>query len=165
MYETFFNFHGRPFPSAPRLDLYYPAKAIEHARQTLTRCISRGEGPALLIGGAGTGKSLLLQSLVAPFQESLHIATLSNIQLCTRRALLQNLLFELDLPYRGLEEGELRLSLIDFLKSNDSGKQGMLLLVDEAHTLPMRLVEEIRMMTHENAAKLYRHPLPEVCKP
>ncbi len=26
-------------------------------------------------------------------------------------------------------------------------------------------VEEIRMMTHENAAKLYRHPLPEVCLP
>jgi predicted TIM-barrel fold metal-dependent hydrolase len=25
--------------------------------------------------------------------------------------------------------------------------------------------EEIRMMTHENAAKLYRHPLPEVCVP
>ncbi len=26
-------------------------------------------------------------------------------------------------------------------------------------------VEEIRMMTHENAAKLYRHPLPEVRRP
>jgi hypothetical protein len=26
-------------------------------------------------------------------------------------------------------------------------------------------VEEIRMMTHENAAKLYRHPLPEKCLP
>jgi hypothetical protein len=26
-------------------------------------------------------------------------------------------------------------------------------------------VEEIRMITHENAAKLYRHPLPEVCVP
>jgi predicted TIM-barrel fold metal-dependent hydrolase len=25
--------------------------------------------------------------------------------------------------------------------------------------------EEIRMMTHENAAKLYRHPLPKVCRP
>jgi predicted TIM-barrel fold metal-dependent hydrolase len=25
--------------------------------------------------------------------------------------------------------------------------------------------EEIRMMTHENAAKLYRHPLPAVCRP
>ena len=26
-------------------------------------------------------------------------------------------------------------------------------------------VEEIRMMTHENAAKLYRHALPDVCRP
>ena len=26
-------------------------------------------------------------------------------------------------------------------------------------------VEEIRMIAHENASKLYRHPLPEVCLP
>jgi hypothetical protein len=25
--------------------------------------------------------------------------------------------------------------------------------------------EELRMMTHRNAATLYRHPLPEVCRP
>ena len=24
---------------------------------------------------------------------------------------------------------------------------------------------EIRMITHENAARLYRHPLPDVCLP
>ena len=26
-------------------------------------------------------------------------------------------------------------------------------------------VEQIRMIAHENASKLYRHPLPEVCRP
>jgi hypothetical protein len=26
-------------------------------------------------------------------------------------------------------------------------------------------VEEIRKITHQNAAKLFRHPLPEVCVP
>jgi hypothetical protein len=26
-------------------------------------------------------------------------------------------------------------------------------------------VEELRKMTHENAARLYRHPLPEICVP
>jgi hypothetical protein len=25
--------------------------------------------------------------------------------------------------------------------------------------------EEIRMIAHENAARLYRHPLPDVCLP
>jgi predicted TIM-barrel fold metal-dependent hydrolase len=33
---------------------------------------------------------------------------------------------------------------------------------DVLGTLP---VEEIRKITHENAARLYRHPLPEVCIP
>ena len=26
-------------------------------------------------------------------------------------------------------------------------------------------VEELRLLTHENAARLYRHPLPETCLP
>ena len=39
----------------------------------------------------------------------------------SRRALLQNVLFELHLPYRGMEEGELRLSLIDHLEPRGSG--------------------------------------------
>jgi hypothetical protein len=37
------------------------------------------------------------------------------------------------------------------------------LVIDEFYgELP---VEEIRMMTHLNASKLYRHPLPDICVP
>lgn len=146
MYEDFFRFDARPFPAAPRVDLYFPAFSAENAHQTLIRCIGRAEGPALLIGGTGTGKSLLCHLLAARFQHALHVVMLTSARLCTRRALLQNILFELGLPYRGLQEGELRLSLIDFLKLERSDREGVLLLVDEAHTLPLRLVEEIRMI-------------------
>lgn len=148
MYESFSQFSNRPFPSAPSAELYYPAGATENALQTLVRCIERAEGPGLLIGGAGTGKSLLCHLLADRFRDAFHVVTLSNARLCTRRALLQNILFELGLPYRGLEEGELRLSLIDFLDPAKSNREGMLLLVDEAHTLPLRLVEEIRLITN-----------------
>lgn len=148
MYEDFFGFEERPFPSAPRVNLYFPASSAENAHQTLTRCIGRAEGPGLLIGGAGTGKSLLCHLLAARFRDAFHVVMLTSARLCTRRALLQSILFELGLPYRGLEEGELRLSLIDFLKLDESDREGVLLLVDEAHTLPLRLVEEIRMITN-----------------
>jgi len=148
MYESFFQLSNRPFPSAPCAELYFPAASTENTLQTLVRCIERAEGPGLLIGGAGTGKSLLCHLLADRFRDTFHVVTLSNARLCTRRALLQNILFELDLPYRGLEEGELRLSLIDFLDPGKSDREGMLLLVDEAHTLPLRLVEEIRLITN-----------------
>lgn len=148
MYESVFQFRERPFCWAPRTDLYYPASAIETAYQTLVRCVDRAEGPSMLIGGPGTGKSLVCHRLAEQFRDAFHVALLNSAQLCTRRALLQNLLFELGLPYRGLEEGELRLALIDFLDPTRSTRSGMLLLVDEAHTLPLRLLEELRMITN-----------------
>ncbi len=148
MYESTFDFAERPFAAAPLTGRYYPAGAIEHARQTLARSIERAEGPGLLIGPAGTGKTLVCHVLAEQFRDHFHVAMLANARLCTRRALLQNILFELRLPYRDMEEGELRLTLIDHLEPSQACPHGMLLLVDEAHTLPLRLLEEIRMITN-----------------
>ncbi len=146
MYEAFFQFRTRPFPATPRTDLYFPASASEASRLTLARCIERAEGPGLLIGGPGTGKSLVCGLLADQFRERFHLVKLDQARFCTRRALLQTLLFELQLPYRGLDEGELRLALIEFAKTRDSHREGVLLMIDEAQTLPARLVEEVRMI-------------------
>jgi hypothetical protein len=86
--------------------------------------------------------------LAEQFRGSYSVAMLANGRLSSRRALLQAILFELCLPYRGMEEGELRLSLIDHLAPNPNCPNGMLLLVDEAHCLPLRLLEELRMITN-----------------
>ncbi len=148
MYEAIFHLDSRPFPSTPRVDRYFPASEIEEALRTVSRCVDRAEGPGLIIGGPGTGKSLLCEMLATRFRERFHVVRLDSGQLCTRRALLQNILFELHLPYRETDEGCLRLSLIDFLEPGKASREGMLLLVDEAHTLPLRLIEEIRMITN-----------------
>jgi hypothetical protein len=66
----------------------------------------------------------------------------------THRALLQHILFELELPYRGMDEGELLLALMEFLQPNGSAKGGLLLLVDEAHTLPPSVLEGLRTITN-----------------
>ena len=148
MYEAFFHLNSRPFPSAPRTDRYFPASAIENSRQTLSRCIERAEGPGLLVGGPGTGKSLVCALLADQFRERFHLVKLDHARFCTRRALLQAVMFELNLPYRGLDEGELRLAMIEFAKSTDAAREGLLLVIDEAQTLPVRLIEEIRMITN-----------------
>lgn len=148
MYESTFHFSHRPFAPAPLAERYVPTAALEQARQTLVRKIERGEGPGLVVGPAGSGKSLLLQVLAQHFRGRFLVALLASSRLCTRRALLQNILFELKLPYREMDEGELRLSLIDHLEPRTGGGDGLLLLVDEAHTLPLRLLEEIRLLTN-----------------
>lgn len=148
MYEAWFELRRRPFIASPSPDRYFPAASIEAARATLTRCIERGEGPAMLAGGSGVGKSLLLEVLAKQFHGRLEPAQIAGGQVTTRRALLQVIMFELGLPYRNLEEGELRLSLIERLSQTDRGTTGLLLLVDEAHSLPIRLLEEVRMITN-----------------
>jgi type II secretory pathway predicted ATPase ExeA len=138
----------RPFPAAPDPHRYFPSETTEESRQRIIRCISRGEGPSLVIGAAGMGKSLLLEVLAAQCRDYLSVVTMIGAQLCTRKALLQMILFELDLPYRGMDEGELRLSLVEFLRPIDHPAQCMLLLVDEADSLPTRLLEELRVLTN-----------------
>lgn len=148
MYESFFGFKRRPFPVAPATELYFPAAAIEQARETLSRLVERAEGPGLAIGSAGTGKSLLCQVLAEQFKGRFQIAQMASGQLCTRRALLQALLYSLGLPYRERAEGELRLALIDHLSSQEIQGDAVLLIIDEAHALPLRLLEELRMITN-----------------
>jgi type II secretory pathway predicted ATPase ExeA len=148
MYEPFFGLVKRPFAAAADADCYFPATVIETARQTLFRAIDRGEGAGMLIGPAGTGKSLLLQVLAEQFRGRFEIVILTSGRLSTRQALLQAILFELGLPYRDQQEGELRLALIDHLSGTSGNLEGLLLLVDEAHTLPLRLLEELRMITN-----------------
>jgi type II secretory pathway predicted ATPase ExeA len=148
MYEAFFKLRSRPFVAAPQTNRYFPATVIENARASLGRAIERGEGAGLIVGPAGTGKTLLCQMLAEEFSERYAVALLASGRLSTRQALLQAILYELGLPYRGLDEGELRLSLLDHLEPKPDGHAGLLLIVDEAHTLSWRLLEEVRLLTN-----------------
>ncbi len=146
MYESWFRFRRRPFAAAPRVDDYYPAESSESARKSLIACVQRGAGPGLLIGATGSGKSTLCHQLLCHFRTRTAVATISCSGLAARRALFQNILFELGRPYRDLDEGELRLSLVDYLTSRDAAHAGTVLLFDDAHYLSPELFEDLRML-------------------
>jgi general secretion pathway protein A len=147
MYETFFAFKERPFTAAPRADRYVPAASIEAARRTVERCTDRAEGIAMLIGPPGAGKSVVGHLLVKRFQSSLTVVFLQHGKFRNSKALLQAILFELRLPYRDMEEGELRLALQDFLRTTDRCPNGLLLVVDESHSLSVAQLEELHMLS------------------
>ena len=63
MYESSFQLDRQPFVAAPLLDFYFPSDSIEAARLALTASIQRGAGPGLVIGPAGTGKTLLAKAI------------------------------------------------------------------------------------------------------
>jgi type II secretory pathway predicted ATPase ExeA len=148
MYGAFFGLKKQPFASVPKTEQYFPATSIEAARVALTRCVERGEGVGMLVGPTGTGKSLLCRLLGEHFKDTFPVAELSCGRLSTRRSLFQAILYRLGQSYRGMDEGELRIALVDYLTLGKGPYRGMVLIVDEAHTIPLRLLDEIRMLTN-----------------
>ena len=139
---------SRPFLAAPRTDFYHPARAIDAALHGIERAIRRSEGIGLVVGPPGTGKTLLLAKLAEHVRDDFDVALLSGARICTRRALWQSILAEIGEPYRGIDEGELRIGVVERVRGLASTGSGLVILVDEAHTLPTRLLEELRLLTN-----------------
>ncbi|HBO45810.1 MAG TPA: hypothetical protein DD670_18185 [Planctomycetaceae bacterium] len=148
MYETFFGLNRRPFVPAPDPHYYFPAETIEAARRNLLRCLQRGEGPGLIVGPSGTGKTLLCRVLAEQLRPTSAVVLLCSGRLSSRNALFQTILHGLGRPYRGMNESESRLTLVDYLTLSADHPRALVLLVDEAQTLPTRLLDEIRMLTN-----------------
>jgi len=139
---------SRPFLAAPRVDFYHPARGVDAALQGLDRLVRRSEGIGLVVGPPGTGKSLLLGKVAESVGEDFAVALLSGARICTRRALWQSILAAIGEPYRGIEEGELRICVVERIRGLAATGSGLVVLVDEAHTLPTRLIEELRQLTN-----------------
>ncbi len=148
MYESFFLLRQRPFSASPDLYHYFPSPMAEQAREQLVQCIEHGAGPALLIGPPGTGKSLLCQLIADHFQAAYQVVSLSHSTVCTRRALFQSLLYALRCRTKGSSEGALRLAMWHHLESRRACPNGVLAIIDEAHKLPIPLLEELRVLTN-----------------
>ena len=137
----------RPFMAAPRVDFYHPARDIDAALQAIERAVRRAEGVGLVVGPAGTGKSLLLAKIAEHLRDDFDVALLSGARICTRRALWQAVLAAIGEPYRGLDEAEVRINIVERVRGLAATGSGLVILVDEAHTLPTRLIEELRLLT------------------
>ncbi|GAB6167230.1 AAA family ATPase [Thermostilla marina] len=146
MYEEHFGFQRRPFPAACDCDLYVLVEPFDEALERLTRTIARAEGVGLVVGPTGTGKSLLCRLLIEQFRDRMEICHLAGGRLGRPRLLLQALLFALGQPYRGMDDGELRLALDAYLTRRPFEYEAVLVIVDEAHTLPQRVLEELRLL-------------------
>jgi general secretion pathway protein A len=134
--------------ASPRTQFYHPAAAIDAALQGIERAVRRAEGIALVVGQPGTGKSLLLGMIAEHVREDFDVALLCGARICTRRALWQSILAEIGEPYRGIDEVELRIALVERIRGLAATGSGLVILVDEAHTLPTRLIEELRLLTN-----------------
>ena len=151
MYEAAFGFERRPFSATPDAQCCYLSEELSELYAELLRHLEDGQGISLLMGAAGTGKTLLCQVLLGDLRQNYQPLCLSSGQLESRGALLQAILFELGQPYSGMCDQELRLELLATLRTfHQQGRPGVL-IVDEAHLLGDKLLEEIRLLADWNA--------------
>jgi type II secretory pathway predicted ATPase ExeA len=145
MYQEHFGLRQRPYPSTPDPACYYPATCHERALARLLRGLEEGEGLLLLTGEAGTGKTLLCHCLLDRLGTAVETVFLTNCHFSSRAGFLQAILYDLSLPYQGLTEQELRLSLTDALLQSFAAGRRTILVLDEAQDLGPDLLEEVRL--------------------
>src|SRR4249919_2474316 len=114
MYKEFYGFTTYPFSMTPDPQFLYLSKNHENCLRYLLYSLERGHGLIVLTGKIGTGKTLLLNTLVQSLDEKTHIAFLINSKL----EFLDILLYvfqELDLESTGKSKAELLINLKSFL--------------------------------------------------
>jgi type II secretory pathway predicted ATPase ExeA len=146
MYEAYFNLQKRPFSSTPDSSCFFAPESIQELFDELILRAESGQGIGILTAPAGTGKTLLCRRLASELVSRWTPVLLANSNFPTRRALLQSILFELGQRYSGMEEQELRLSIFGALRELTLAGRGAIVIVDEAHLLSDRLLEELRLL-------------------
>ena len=144
MYETHFGLLRRPFLATPDPDCFVPFESADNAMVGLRLCIEGSKGFGILSAPAGTGKTLLCRKLIVDLRDRFATVFLANSNFPTRRSLLQAILYELGHPYMRMAEQELRLEMKTAATEIRPEKEGVLLVVDEAHLLGNQLLDELR---------------------
>lgn len=146
MDPEYFRLRVRPFRATPDTQFYYPATPHEFVLGRLTRALSDDEGVVLLTGDPGSGKTLVAHLLLERLGDAVTPALITNCRFATRGDLLRSILFDLNRPYQGLGETELRLALTDYVLTEFAGGKRTLIVLDEAQDLTPDLLEELRLL-------------------
>jgi general secretion pathway protein A len=149
MYKAFFNLTRNPFEPAPDPRCFVPTPRHNEALAALYYGVRRHKGFVVVTGEVGTGKTLLLRCLLRLLEDSKDIAYayLFNSRLSPTE-FLQYVLADFGLPASGKNKVELLLDLSKFLLTRGSSRMTTVLIVDEAHDLPVDTMEELRLLSN-----------------
>ncbi|MBU2919452.1 MAG: MSHA biogenesis protein MshM [Psychrosphaera sp.] len=148
MYLYHYGLRELPFTITPNTSFYFGLPSHDEAMQVLTTALKTGEGFIKVTGEVGTGKTLLCRKLLNETQDSFEVAYLPNPALSPdeiRFALAS------ELKIRGISNiNQQQLSQkiqLKLLELNGKGKS-VLLVIDEAQTIPWESFEALRLFTN-----------------
>lgn len=148
MYERFFGFAERPFELTANPRYLFLTERYREALGTLTYGLSSRKGMLVMTGEAGTGKTTMLTVAMAALQPNQLVIYLSNPTL-TRAEFIEFMTGKLGLPE---SVGASKIRFLDavthLLESRADAELITALVIDEAHSLPNELLEEVRLLAN-----------------
>src|SRR5580692_7271638 len=149
MYKAFYNLNRNPFEITPDPSFLFPTKRHNEALAALYYGVRRHKGFVVLTGEVGTGKTLLLRCLLQLLKRNNDVAYayVFNGQLSPVE-FLQYIASDFGLAAAGKNKSELLLELAGFVIARSKKNLTTVLVVDEAHQLPVNLLEEVRLLTN-----------------
>jgi general secretion pathway protein A len=148
MYEAFFGCRERPFDLSPNPRYLVLTAAHREALSTIEYVIASRKGMAVLIGEAGTGKTTVIRAALERQPSRVHYVHLHNPAL-TRDEFVEMLASRFGLSDRArASKTTLLLELEALLRSRQAAGETTLLVLDEAQSLPIELLEEVRLLAN-----------------
>lgn len=148
MYEQFFGLRERPFDLTPNPRFMVLTESHREALSNLRYGIASRKGVTLLIGEAGSGKTTVIRTAVAEQPRRVHCVHLHNPTL-TRGEFSTMLAARFGLSEKAVNSKAFMLIELEaLLRRREKEGETTVLVLDEAQSLPLELLEEIRLLAN-----------------
>lgn len=147
MYLAHFGLREHPFGVTPDPRFFYLGRTHEQALASICYGIEQRQGFVLVTGEVGTGKTLLCRSLLDRLGEKTSTALILNPCL-EPLELLRVIVADFGIATEKLEKSGLTESLNRFLLAKLHQGEHVVLILDEAQTLPDESLEAIRLLSN-----------------
>jgi len=148
MYDDFYKLTGHPFQLTPNPNFFYGSSGHQRAMAYLQYGLHQGEGFIVVTGDIGAGKTTLIGHVLGQLDSSRYVtAKLATTQLGAQDT-LRMLASALGIEIRGSDKALLLRSVEHFLLDNQRQNRRVLIIVDEVQNLPLKSLEELRMLSN-----------------
>src|SRR6266853_1055912 len=145
MYLKHFGLKAQPFQLTPDIGFLFMSEAHTRAKAYMDYTVWNREGFVVITGEIGCGKTTLIQKVLSELDENVVVAKIFQTQL-DEVEFLQAMLVDFGLNPFNAKKVELLDMLNTFLLEQFVQGKQIVLIVDDAHNLSTKVLEEIRML-------------------
>ena len=146
MYTELFKLKDLPFRLSPDPQFLFLSKNHARAKAYMESTIWFTDGFVIITGEIGSGKTTLIETFLRELQKDVVVAQINQTQVSALE-FLQAMLVQFGFSPFKMKKAELLTTLNDFLVEQFAAGRKVLLIVDEAQNLSLRVLEEIRLLS------------------